>query len=296
MLAGTRRIVAVALAAALVLAAGAIAFAEQRGWPMLRAPLERSLSSAAGAPVRLGGHFRLDLVVGSRIAVQELFVGAADGVDVPHLVSARDVVLDWRWRDLWHWWRGNAPPTLTSLAASALDAHLVRLPDGRASWRLGHRKGRTPDEARGDAGVPRVGALAVQRGQIQWRDALLDTELRVDVVGGDAAAGGDCSRLPHHRSRAATKHLPLDLQVCNSGGVLPLLTATAGAGDTPPLKLHVQGTAGVAQVSFDGSAAALLEARRLDGSVRISGPSLPQVGEPFGITLPQTPPSSSADA
>ena len=158
MLARTRRVLGVGLAVALVLMVGAIALVEQRGWPMLRSPLERVLSSTAGVPVRLGGNFHLDLVTGSRIAVQELFVGAADGVEVPHLVSARDVVLDWRWGDLWHWWRGNAPMTLTSLAASSLDAHLVRLPDGRASWRLRRPKTEAPAEADADPGVPRVGA------------------------------------------------------------------------------------------------------------------------------------------
>src|SRR5688572_3483540 len=187
----TGRILGVGLAVALLLAVGAIALSEHRGWPMLRAPLERSLSSSTGVPVRLGGNFRLDLVTGSRIAVQELFVGAADGVDAPHLVSARDVVLDWHWGDLWHWWRGSAPLTLTSLAASALDAHLVRLPDGRASWRLRRAKTEAPDETDADPGLPRVGALALQRGLLQWRDARLNTDLRVDVAGGATAAGGD---------------------------------------------------------------------------------------------------------
>ena len=288
MLVRTRRIVGIGLAAVLLLTAGAIALGEHRGWPMLRAPLESSLSSSTGVPVRLGGNFHLDLVTGSRIAVQELFVGAADGVDAPHLVSARDVVLDWRWIDLWHWWRGNAPLTVTSLAASALDAHLVRLPDGRASWRLRRAKSEAPAETGADPGLPRVGALALQRGLLQWRDALLDADLRVDVAGGDTAAGGDAAG---YRAQVKGRYqdLPLDLQV-NSGGVLPLLTATAGASEAPPLKLRVQGMAGAARVSFDGSAAALLEARRLEGNVRISGPSLAQVGEPFGITLPQTPP------
>ena len=111
MIARTRRLLGITLAVLLVLVVGAVALAEHRGWPMLRAPLERSLTDAAGVPVRLGGNFHLDLVTGSRIAVQELYVGAADGVEVPHLVNARDVAIDWRWADLWHWWRGTAPLT-----------------------------------------------------------------------------------------------------------------------------------------------------------------------------------------
>jgi uncharacterized protein involved in outer membrane biogenesis len=286
MIARTRRLLGITLAVLLVLGVGAVALAEHRGWPMLRAPLERSLTDAAGVPVRLGGNFRLDLVTGSRIAVQELYVGAADGVEVPHLVNARDVAIDWRWADLWHWWRGTAPLTFTGLSAAMLDAHLVRLADGRASWRLGARRPAERAED-GGQGIPRVHSLALQRGLLQWRDARMNTELDVAVAGGDSAAGGDAAGY-RAQIKGRYRDLPLDLEV-HSGGVLPLLAATAESGETPPLKVRVQGLAGAARVAFDGSAAALLQARRLDGNIRISGPSLAQVAGPFGLTLPQTP-------
>jgi AsmA family protein len=102
-----------------------LALLEWAQWPFLRAPLQRSLSNAAAVPVQFEGDFGLSLL-SSRMQVQHLRVGPAAGIDVPHLVDATEVELDWRWRDLWRWRRGDTL-RLQRLAAATLDANLVRL-------------------------------------------------------------------------------------------------------------------------------------------------------------------------
>ena len=80
--------------------------------------------------------------------------------------------------------------------------------------------------------------------------------------------------------------LQLDLRI---GGALPLLQDDTGDRNAPAVSVRLEGTAGAAKVLFDGRAASLLSARRLEGALRFAGPSLAAVGRPLGVTLPRTP-------
>ena len=80
--------------------------------------------------------------------------------------------------------------------------------------------------------------------------------------------------------------LQFDLRI---GGALPLLQADTQDRNAPAVAVRLEGTAGAAKVLFDGRAASLLSARRLEGALRFAGPSLAAVGAPLGVTLPRTP-------
>jgi uncharacterized protein involved in outer membrane biogenesis len=83
--------------------------------------------------------------------------------------------------------------------------------------------------------------------------------------------------------------LPLALKL-QSGGALPLLQDAQADAPDIDVPLRIEGRAGSATLLFDGRAGALLGDRRLQGALRLRGPSLAQVGAPLGLTLPQTPP------
>lgn len=291
----------------------AIAAGEAAGWPFLQRPLERAMSRAAGVPVQLGpvpgraqdGGFRASLIGHPGLRVDHLKIGAASGIGAPHLLEARDVALDWRWGDVLRWRRG-APLRIHRLQAAQVDAHLVRLPDGRASWQLGTRAP-ADDAAHADLQdtLPRFGSLRIGEGLIVVDDQPLDTRLRVRLEGGEgepvegaaalsgtAASAPPPAEAPRSGYRAVVEGrwhaLPLDLQV-RSGSTLPLLQD--GEGDeAPDVPVRVEGRAGAAQLLFDGHAAALLGERRLRGQLRFQGPSLARVGAPLGLTLPESPP------
>ena len=80
--------------------------------------------------------------------------------------------------------------------------------------------------------------------------------------------------------------LQFDLRI---GGALPLLQGDTDDLNAPAVAVRLEGTAGAAKVLFDGRAASLLSARRLEGALRFAGPSLAAVGAPLGVTLPRTP-------
>lgn len=285
-------IAAVWFAAVLGLGGIALAWGERAGWPLLRGPLQSALTRAAGVDVALGGEFRASLLGQPRLQVGELVVGSGGDVAGAHLLRGREVALAWSWTDLWRWWRGDTL-RLQSLRLGSIDALLTRLPDGRASWQLGSAGKRAAAAAdRGEPwkSLPRFGSLQVASGRIVVDDRVLDTALLIELRGGDERAGAAGPDDGYAASVAGRyRALPLDLQV-RTEGALPLLRDLSGSAESPGLRLEVTGTAGAATVSFDGRAAALLGDRRLDGELRLRGPSLASAGQPLGLTLPATGP------
>ncbi len=242
---------------------------------------------ASGVPVVLGGDFSLQLFGAPTLTVGQLKVGAASGLAVPHLLDAQGVSMTWDWRSVWRWVAGTTL-RLERLHARTLDAHLARLPDGRASWALG------PPGTAADAGgqptpqrgTPQVDTLSVDAGRIQVDDAVLDTQVQIEVLGteGTAASAGVTAT-----AVGRFQALPLALRA-HAARALPLLQSGSEGAAPTLVPLRVQGSVGAAQMLFDGQAAALFGARALHGQLHIKGPSLARVGQPLGVTLPDTPP------
>ena len=261
---------------------------ELSGWRFLQTPLQSAMTRAAGVPVTLEGNFRTHLLWNPRLHVDMLQVAPGGGVEVPHLLNARQVKLAWRWGDVWQWRSGKAL-RLQALEAGTLDAHLVRGKDGSASWQLG-----MPDAAKAQPGadaldsLPRFGLLRVGAGRIAVDDALTQTRLTVALQGGEGEAMPDGTR-PGYRGTVTGrwKALPMDLSL-RTGSALPLLQDADN--HAQPGTLRVEGRAGAAKFLFDGTASALLGERQLQGQLRLSGPSLARVGLPLAISLPRTPP------
>lgn len=264
-----------------------VLISEAAGWPFLRQPLERSLARSAAAQVQLQGDVKLHLIWRPRLLVESLHVASDPRFEVPHLLKAGRVALAWRWSDIWRWQRGG-PLRLRALGAEVLDAHLVRDADGNANWQLGATE---PDpENPAFAGLPRLGSLTVGQGDITWVDALQDVDLAVRLRGSEGETTAAEPR-PGYEATLTGRYraLPLDLQVL-AGSTLPLLHDADASANAPWVPVRVKGTVASTRVLFDGDAAALLGTPRLQGKVEVAGPSLANVGEPLGLTLPQTPP------
>ena len=265
-----------------------VVIGEVSGWPFLRGPLQTAMTKAAGVPVVLEGRFSTRLLWRPRLEVEHLNVAPGGQVPVPHLVDARLVEMAWSWGDVWRWRRGE-DLRIQRLQAAAIDAHLVRVDDKRASWQLGQSPADKPKDPNQDPlnGIPRFGALVVKQGVVVFDDKLIDTKLRINIAGREGDTLPDGLPAGYEAGINGRWHaLPLQLQI-RAGGSLPLLDEDAQA---PLVPVRVQGQVGASTLIFDGQAGALLGARRLDGALQFRGPSLAKVGEPLGITLPQTPP------
>ena len=277
------RHVLIGTAAALVL--GVVAL-EMAGWPFLRQPVERAMARAAAVPTTLQGSFKLHLFWRPRLEVDHLNIGSDPRYEVPHLLDARNVMLAWRWGDVWRWRQGEAL-RVHALKADILDAHLRRTPEGQANWQLGDQSKPKDPQARG-FDLPRFGTLMVGRGQIDWRDAVQDVDLDIAVRGSEGEAVSQQGAGYEATVTGRYQAMPMKLAV-KAGGTLPLLQDPDASAQAPWVPVRVEGSVASSRLLFDGEAAALLGTPRLRGALEFKGPSLAAVGEPLGITLPGLP-------
>lgn len=263
---------------------------EVSGWPFLRQPIENAASRGVAVPVQMQGRVRVHLLWRPRLEVERLQIASDARFQAPHLLHAEGITLAWRWGDIWRWQRGDRL-RLQRLQADELDAHLMRVKNGDANWQLGTQDKAPPPDPEQDAfgNLPRFGSLVIGQGQITWKDQVQDVDLDIRLRGreGDAVTGTDAGYEASFNGRYRT--MPMKLQV-RAGSTLPLLQDPDVATDAAWVPVRVEGTVASARLLFDGQAAALLGTPRLDGALRFQGRSLAEVGQPLGITLPQTPP------
>ena len=276
----------------LAIAAVAIALlaaAEASGWPFLRGPLERNLQRLTAVTAQVDGDFRVQLLWNPGLTAERLTIGPADGVTAPHLLQADAVTLRWRWADLWRFRQGDAL-RIQSLTARHIDAHLLRLADGRATWHLGLPRHPTSSTAPAVRPDPVIDHLQLDSGRLVLNDATLQLQLLAmlqtqQAASDNTAAGLTVTADGHYRGGAVKVR-------ASAAGSLPMLASSfTGAAATAPMAgLSVDAQIARAHLVFVGEAAALLSASRLKGDLHLSGPSLAAVGQPVGMVLPATPP------
>ena len=263
------RIALLALATIVVV----LATCELLGWRFMRDPLSRTLTAAAGVPVRFEGEFRLHVIGSPTLRASSLFVGAAQGIQVDHLIRANDLSLGWRWLDVWQAMHGGAI-VIKRLSAVELYANLVRLKDGRESWAFATNK------SAGSTPWPAVELLHISKGEVALIDETTDTKLALIANSTTDGRGMDATAKGSYRT------LPVSM-TAHADDTFTLVQGDSGSQD---VAVRVDGKVGSTTVHFEGKAGALLTAQRLDGTLRLRSASLASVGEPVGLTLPQTPP------
>ncbi len=259
--------VAVTLAGAVALVAVAAVGMDLAGWPGL-APW---LAARADRGLDMDGAARLHLLFKPRLQAGQLRVTGTGG---QALAEARDVELHWQWGDIWEW-RHGAPLRLRLVHAESLSLNWQRDAAGHTAWPV--QSSGAKDEP---AELPQIDHLVIRHGTASLDDAPM-------LLKGDARF-----------ATQADGHWTADLKGMLRGQQLAL-KAEAGAGlallapaesGLPPVKLRAELTQRDGRIAFDGTAASLLDARSLDGQLQVRGNSLADVGRPFGIALPSTPP------
>ena len=307
---GPKRRWPIVVVTALVSIAVAIAVGEWLGWPFLAEPLQRMLSEkldrrvrfavdADQMPTQVKG-FQIRFVGGVRLVAPALEVAAPAWSKSPHMLIARDVVLDLRYVDLWRAYRGT-PLRIDNLKAAMVDGNLERLADGRSSWQFGPDRTVTPDALAEPMPSPLFGNLQVSSGTLRYRDVPFATEVEVRLSLDDGNAVATAQTPPKNTDTAVViakpgnvlklnatgryRALPLKLELV-SDGVLPWTTDEARA---VPVGLTLNAAVGRAELTFKGTATDARHLNGFTGRFSLKGPSLAAAGEPLGVTLPTTP-------
>lgn len=259
--------VAVIVAGVVVAVGVAVVGMDLAGWPGL-APW---LAARANRGLDMDGGARLHLLFKPRLQADRLRVTGTGG---EALAEAQGVRLNWQWHDIWQW-RHGAPLRLRLVQAESLALNWQRDAKGRTAWPV--QPSGTRDEA---AELPQIDHLVIHHGQAHLDDAPL--QLLGDARFATQADGHWTANL-----QGKLRGQQLALKAEAGAGLALLAPPEAGL---PPVKLRAELTQRDGRIAFDGTAASLLDARALDGQLQVSGNSLADVGRPFGITLPSTPP------
>ena len=260
-----------AVGAAVLVTLAAAAGMEWAGWPGL-APwmarrADRGLELDAGA--------RLHLLWRPRLQASRLHVTGTHG---EALAEAGDVLLAWQWGDILAWRRGE-PLRLRLVQADTLWLDWRRDAAGRTAWPV-----QPGGKSEQPAEIPQIDHLVIRHGSARLDDAPMQLQ-------GD---GRFATEADGHWTASLTGRLrgqQLALKAEASAGLALLAPPDAGL---PPVKLSAELTQRDGRLSFVGTATSLLDARALDGRLEVRGSSLADVGRPFGITLPNTPPVTLA--
>lgn len=274
-----RRPRVVAVTVLLLLLTG-IAIGEWRGWPFLESPLQNLLSGQLERRVRFiddaPGTFAMRFIGGVRLHSARLDIASTSWSTAPHLLDGRDVALRLRYIDLWRAWRGQ-PLRIESLQAGALDAHLERLADGRASWQFAAAS--SPDET---TEWPRFGEVRINDGLLRYSDLRHDVTLEARV----SVAGEQADSVLKVDLTGAYRDQPVQVTL-RARGTRP---ESASEAQTTAVALTVSGSIGRAILDFTGSGRGVQDFAGLTGRFKLAGPSLAAIGDPIGVTLPGTPP------
>lgn len=252
-----------------LLLAAVLAAAEASGWFFLRAPIEATLASRLGREARITAPFRLHFRRTIRLELGGLWIAAPSGFAVPHLVDAQGMALSLRYRDLIALHRPKAPLRFAALDVERMDAQLIHLPDGRATWQFAVESERPP---------PIVEHLGMREGEIVLRDPFLaaDGHARVTTLKADKSplTTAEISGMFRKRPLQARIELPGGLRLARVSSAAPL--AAKGKLDYGGLHLDFAGTF----AAFDD----------LRGAVTMRGPSLSVLGRLLDAALPTTGP------
>jgi uncharacterized protein involved in outer membrane biogenesis len=277
----------IATGSALTLLAIVVAFGlcEWRGWPFLRSPLQDTLSQHLDRDVRVGSAFNLHLLGRLRLRSDALVVGPprwADAGSPDKFFEAHDVYLELPWRTLWNVVVAKKPGPLhvAALDVGSFDATLWRRKDGRANWEFKLPKSGSNEPA----AIPQFDRLQVRNGVMTLDDAPTTLKLHAFAETREGlAANGETGLHVHGDGHYREGDFDFTLR---SNGVLPLIAPEGVSTITVPITL--QGRTPHARLKFEGQARDIVHLQALQGSFALSGSSLAQVAEPFGITLPTT--------
>ncbi|WP_422017935.1 AsmA family protein [Roseateles sp.] len=249
---------------------GALIAADIAGWPGL-AP---RLAERAGLGLEMDPGARVHLLFNPRLASPRLRVLSAAGEP---LADAGMLDLRWAWRDLWAW-RQGAPLRLRLVQADTLTLTWERDAAGLTPWPIQPKQSGADAKAE-PTPLPQIDHLVIRAGSARVDDVPL--QLRADARFATEADGRWTAGM---KGRLRGQELSLDAEA--SAGLALLSSPEAG---NAPVKLRLTLVQGPQRLSFDGTAASLLDARALDGMLAVKGSSLAAVGSPFGVTLPSTP-------
>lgn len=238
-------------------------------WDMLRGPINRHVSEQLGRRFEITRHLSVQLGRTATVKADGVEIANPEWASKPYLVTATAAEFDIRLLPLL-FGRVELPRIVLTEPQIGLQIE----PDGRRTWALSRD---TSDEG----SVPRIDALIIDRGTLDYR----------------AAAQGANISVEFSLAREAKDQLPLSYKADGkwknesfkatgrTGGVLQLSKDLEA-----PFPVEVSAVAGKTSLKAKGSVSNLAELAGIDATFDLQGRNLEELYKLVGVVLPATPP------
>lgn len=259
----------------------ALILGEVVGWPFLRAPAERFMSSSLKRSVRLDQPFQVRFVGGIRLKAGGLWISAPEGFDAPYLIDAKNIVLNLRYGDLLDIKTNKdktSPIRIKTLHVEDADAYLIRHADGKSTWQF------DKDENEPSRSVPAIENLLVLNGKAIVKDPLTESDLKVDFSTKEGS--NNLTTTSKVEAQGKFRQIPLEAELATDG-FLPI-----AAQDKTLAPVNSKGWIdyGGVHVDFNGAVTDLFGKKNIKGKFSAKGPSLSTFGLLASTVLPTTAP------
>ena len=238
-------------------------------WNALREPINRYVSGQLGRRFEITRHLTVQLGRITTVRAEAVEIANPEWAHEPYLLKAKAAEVDVR---LWPLLLGKIELPRISLSEPQLGLQIE--PDGRRTWALSR------DTAKSGT-APRIGALLVDQGQLDYRASAQGAHLQVDF----SLLRESAALLPlSYQARGTWKNEPFTASG-HAGGVLTLSRDTQA-----PFPLEVNAAAGATRLQAKGSIAGLADLSGIDATFDLSGRNLDELYRLLGVVLPSTPP------
>lgn len=237
-------------------------------WNMLRGPISRRVEHATGRTFAMNGDLTVHLARTPRITAEGLALGNASWSRTLQMAEIGRVDFT---IDPWALLRGRV--VLHELNISDARVLLEKNADGTANWVF-------TDEKK-DTKLPSIGALAIDRSHIGYRDPATKTDFATDVSTVPAGQKNAGMMKVTGRGRVKGQQGTVDGTV---GGVLALGSAAN------PYPIDVRAVIGPTRAHVQGALVDPLHLKSEDVRFELEGADMAQLFPLIGVPFPPTPP------
>ena len=252
-------------AALVVVAAIAIYFFD---WNLARPYIARKIAHATGRTFAINGDLDVRLSLTPRIVANDVVLGNAEWSREPNMAEVKRIELTLELLPLL-WGRVSIPDVALSSPQVILEVN----DDGTPNWQFNKK-----DEGESTR-APDVGALAVDHGNLTYRDPRSKSDLKLVVNTLDGPQGQSVEV----KGKGLFKGLPSTMTALG-GGLLSLRSAAQ------PYPIHIQAVLGTTKATADGVLIDPLHMKGENVDFTLEGSDLALLYPIVGVPIPPTPP------
>jgi uncharacterized protein involved in outer membrane biogenesis len=236
-------------------------------WNLARPYIARSVSSSTGRSFAINGDLEVHLSLRPRVVANSVVIGNAGWSKDPIMAQIKRAEFS---IDLLKLLRGHLAFTELSLSETQLILEVNK--DGTPNWVF--------DQGDEQREFPAIGALAVDRGTLRYRDPRINTDLAFEI-NTLAAAEGDTESMVELKGKGRYKGLETRLQA--RGGALLALRSS-----DRPYPIKATATLGATKASVDGTLIDPLHLRSEEVTFQLEGSDLALLYPIIGVPMPPT--------